>query len=224
METSDKERIEKAAVEHSNSFNPSEHIHSEEQIRQLKYYAKKDFKIGAEYERTIANQQLKEKDKELFELKEEADKQLTFLRNRLSEDREQLAEKDKEINQLTRDTVYWRVEAEAKFDEVQEKDKEIENLKSVMVAAAEEIKLHWMAHCDEEGYGPSNLLNRLEKGLASSYSGYKPGNIEKMEKEIASLKEALSKALSYVTGYEPNQYDEKEQSETIQEIENLLKG
>lgn len=133
-------------------------------------------------------QQLKEKDKELFELKEEADKQLTFLRNRLSEDREQLAEKDKEI----------------------------ENLKSVMVAAAEEIKLHWMAHCDEEGYGPSNLLNRLEKGLASSYSGYKPGNIEKMEKEIAFLKEALSFSLQFIPRSTIN-------VNRIAKIENLLK-
>lgn len=161
METSDKERIEKAAAEHSNSFNPSEHIHSEEQIRQLKYYAKKDFKIGAEYERTIADQQLKEK------------------------------------------------------------DKEIENLKSVMVAAAEEIMLHWQAHCDKDGYGPSSLLNRLEKGLASSYSGYKPGNIEKMDKEIAFLKEALRKAKYFIDDPE-DMPSNREVKEFILEIENLL--
>jgi hypothetical protein len=74
---------------------------------------------------------------------------------------------------------------------ITEKDQQIENLKSVMVAAAEEIMLHWQAHCDEDGYGPSSLLNRLEKGLASNYSGYKAGNIEKMNKEIEALKQAL---------------------------------
>lgn len=37
------------------------------------------------------------------------------------------------------------------------------NLKTVMVAAAEEIHQHWDAHCDAEGYGPTNLIRRLEK-------------------------------------------------------------
>jgi hypothetical protein len=40
---------------------------------------------------------------------------------------------------------------------------EIENimLRSMCKAAAREIELHWDAHCDEEGYGPINLLSRL---------------------------------------------------------------
>ena len=64
---------------------------------------------------------------------------------------------------------------------VPEKDnqREIENLKSVMVAAAEEISKHWDAHCDEEGYGPVNLLRRLEAGIPADY-GYKAGDFYRL--------------------------------------------
>ena len=57
--------------------------------------------------------------------------------------------------------------------------REIENLKSVMVAAAEEISKHWDAHCDEEGYGPVNLLRRLEAGIPAEY-GYKAGDFHRL--------------------------------------------
>ena len=59
---------------------------------------------------------------------------------------------------------------------------EIENLHSVMVAAAEEIHEHWQAHCDEEGYGPANLMHRLEKGIPAQYA-YKAGDFERLAKE-----------------------------------------
>ena len=49
-------------------------------------------------------------------------------------------------------------------------------LKTVMVAAAEEIATHWDAHCDAEGYGPQNLLRRLEYGIPSEY-GYTAGAV-----------------------------------------------
>ena len=61
----------------------------------------------------------------------------------------------------------------------EDKQKEIENLKSVMVAAAEEISKHWDAHCDEEGYGPVNLLRRLEAGIPADY-GYKAGDFYRL--------------------------------------------
>ena len=51
---------------------------------------------------------------------------------------------------------------------------EIANLKTVMIAAAEEIAAHWDAHCDAEGYGPQNLMRRLEEGIPSEY-GYTAG-------------------------------------------------
>lgn len=51
---------------------------------------------------------------------------------------------------------------------------EIAKLKTVMIAAAEEIAAHWEAHCDAEGYGPQNLMRRLEEGIPSEY-GYTAG-------------------------------------------------
>lgn len=56
---------------------------------------------------------------------------------------------------------------------------QIEALKTVMVAAAEEIARHWAAHCDAEGYGPQNLLRRLEEGIPSEY-GYTAGAFEEL--------------------------------------------
>lgn len=52
--------------------------------------------------------------------------------------------------------------------------KEITGLKTVMIAAAEEIHEHWEAHCDADGYGPANLMRRLEQGIPSEY-GYTAG-------------------------------------------------
>ena len=57
-----------------------------------------------------------------------------------------------------------------------------ENLRSVMIAAAEEIHEHWDAHCDEEGYGPSNLMRRLEEGLPAEYA-YKAGDFARLQRE-----------------------------------------
>lgn len=60
----------------------------------------------------------------------------------------------------------------------------IVNLKTVMVAAAEEISAHWDAHCDAEGYGPANLMRRLEDGIPSEY-GYTAGAFAKQAATIA---------------------------------------
>ncbi len=44
---------------------------------------------------------------------------------------------------------------------------QIENLelKSMCMAAALEIRDQWEAHCDNDGYGPCNLVSRLEGAL-----------------------------------------------------------
>ncbi len=63
-------------------------------------------------------------------------------------------------------------------------------LKTVMVAAAEEIAAHWDAHCDEEGYGPANLMHRLEKGIASEYA-YKAGDFARLQEANKELLKAL---------------------------------
>lgn len=71
---------------------------------------------------------------------------------------------------------------------------ENENLCSVMIAAAEEIAEHWDAHCDEEGYGPANLMHRLEKGIPAQY-GYKAGDFARLQNANKELLEALKLAV-----------------------------
>lgn len=80
--------------------------------------------------------------------------------------------------------------AGASFAEKQIQE-EITRLQTTMIAAAEEIQEHWKAHCDEDGYGPANLMHRLEKGVSSGYPGYNAGQFTKMEEENRILKEAL---------------------------------
>jgi hypothetical protein len=71
------------------------------------------------------------------------------------------------------------------------------NLKTVMIAAAEEISAHWDAHCDAEGYGPQNLLHRLEKGIPSEY-GYTAGAFTTLQSDLAALKESRDReAVAY---------------------------
>lgn len=81
--------------------------------------------------------------------------------------------------------------------EVDKLQSEIENLHSVMIAAAEEIHEHWQAHCDEDGYGPANLMHRLEKGIPAEYA-YKSGDFERLAKErdaaVARLDAAVREA------------------------------
>lgn len=67
----------------------------------------------------------------------------------------------------------------------------IERLRSVMVAAAEEIAAHWDAHCDAEGYGPANLQRRLEEGIPSQY-GYTAGAFAELKAENDRLRAALA--------------------------------
>ncbi len=76
-------------------------------------------------------------------------------------------------------------------DTIRAMEKKITLLKSVMIAAAEEIHRCWDAHCDAEGYGPANLMNRLERGLPSDYA-YKAGDFERLRRQLA---EARDKAL-----------------------------
>lgn len=66
-------------------------------------------------------------------------------------------------------------------------------LQEVMVAAAEEIKSHWDAHCDKDGYGPVNLIRRLETALGCNYPGYSAGEFAKMQSEIEHLRAERSR-------------------------------
>jgi hypothetical protein len=60
-------------------------------------------------------------------------------------------------------------------------------LRTVMIAAAEEIQAHWDAHCDDEGYGPANLMRRLEAGIPVEY-GYTAGAFAALAAELAAVK------------------------------------
>ena len=68
---------------------------------------------------------------------------------------------------------------------------EISDLHTTMMAAAVEIQEHWAAHCDEEGYGPANLMHRLENGIAAQY-GYTAQTIVRLEAERAALRQQLA--------------------------------
>lgn len=68
----------------------------------------------------------------------------------------------------------------------------VENLHTTAIAAAEEIQAHWAAHCDAEGYGPVNLMHRLERGIGAGYPGYSFGQFTKAQEEISKLTEQLS--------------------------------
>ena len=98
------------------------------------------------------------------------------------------------------------------------KDAEIAKLKTVMVAAAEEIQAYWDAHCDADGYGPVNLMRRLEEGIPSQY-GYTAGAFEqlradniRLQNEVVGplrerVKEAEAESLAFV--YERNAAQER---------------
>ena len=73
-----------------------------------------------------------------------------------------------------------------------------ENLRSVMIAAAEEIQEHWDAHCDSDGYGPANLMYRLEKGIPSEYA-YKVGDFTRLRTEVEASKRHAAGCLDLVS-------------------------
>lgn len=114
----------------------------------------------------------------------------------------QVEEKVKQLQLIISGKTFFD-EKEALEAKIAELEGDIENYLSVMVAAAEEIQEHWEAHCDEDGYGPSNLMHRLEKGIAANYPGYKPGEFENLYKQINRLKNDLLDALDLKEGKGP---------------------
>lgn len=72
-------------------------------------------------------------------------------------------------------------------ERIAELEAERDNLHKTMFAAAVEIQAHWDAHCDAEGYGPSHLMHRLERGIASLY-GYDAKTLQRVETERDQLR------------------------------------
>lgn len=60
--------------------------------------------------------------------------------------------------------------------EVKRLTQETLRLRTIMMAAAEEISEYWEAHCDADGFGPSNLLRHLQEG-----TGYYPQYVERIK-------------------------------------------
>ena len=89
------------------------------------------------------------------------------------EDVKALLESDKEIMRHFARWVAEPSKVEALQHEVTRLAQENLRLRTVMMAAAEEIGEHWEAHCDDEGYGPQSLQRHLREG-----TGYYPGMIE----------------------------------------------
>lgn len=102
-----------------------------------------------------------------------------------------------EVDRLCKENEKLKNQNEVHCKKEQEHLIEVGHLHSVMVAAAEEIQEHWQAHCDQDGYGPRNLMHRLENGIASNYSGYKFGAFTKLQKENEELK-AVLRDVAYV--------------------------
>ncbi len=70
--------------------------------------------------------------------------------------------------------------------EIESARKERDELRSTMIAAAEEIQRCWDAHCDDEGYGPANLMRRLEDGIPAQY-GYTAGAFLDLSSRVSAL-------------------------------------
>lgn len=101
------------------------------------------------------------------------------------------AEEDGLANFRTTDTKVARIFLQDAINaEITRLRAEAEQLRSVMIAAAEEIQAHWPAHCDAEGYGPANLMRRLEEGIPSQYA-YTAGDFERLRAEAEALRKAL---------------------------------
>jgi len=101
----------------------------------------------------------------------------------------------KEVTRLTAELEAEKLQAmESVLGVVEQRDAlkdDIENLHTVMMAAAVEITEHWDAHCDAEGYGPVNLVRRLENGFPSRY-GYDSQTLIRAETERDALRAELA--------------------------------
>ena len=100
----------------------------------------------------------------------------SWLHHICEEDVEMLLRSEKGI---IREFAQWVSEpraVEALQAEVTHLARENLRLRTVMMAAAEELGEYWEAHCDAEGYGPQSLMRHLREG-----TGYYPGMIEKIK-------------------------------------------
>jgi len=109
----------------------------------------------------------------------------------------------------TRDAMRWLVRqltikqgpmTAAQAARIAELEAEIARLHTTMMAAAVEIHSHWDAHCDSEGYGPANLMHRLERGIASQY-GYDAKTLQLVEAERDQLRAEVERLQRAITKF-----------------------
>lgn len=86
-------------------------------------------------------------------------------------------------------------------ERIAELEAERDNLHTTMFAAAVEIHEHWDAHRDAEGYGPANLMHRLERGIASRYS-YDAKTLQRVETERDQLRAEVERLRPNAERYE----------------------
>lgn len=100
---------------------------------------------------------------------------------------------------------------------------EISDLHTTMMAAAVEIQEHWQAHCDEEGYGPANLMHRLERGIAAQY-GYTAQTVVQIEAERDTLRQQLAERDATIARLEAGIPRIQEQSHQMRQQRDRLAG
>lgn len=93
----------------------------------------------------------------------------------------------RELRELCAQRDAARATVRQQAERIAELEAERDNLHTTMFAAAVEIHEHWDAHCDAEGYGPANLMHRLERGIASQY-GYDAKTLQRVEAERDQLR------------------------------------
>ncbi len=93
----------------------------------------------------------------------------------------------------------WQAAAAAGQAAAERLQRENQELRTVMIAAAEEIHAHWDAHCDAEGYGPANLMRRLEEGIPSRYA-YTVGDFAVLKAERDQARAQVERAAQLLSG------------------------
>lgn len=101
----------------------------------------------------------------------------------------------------------WHAAAIVLADGVERLRKENANFATMAIAAAEEISEHWDAHCNDEGYGPSNLLCRLEAAIPAEY-GYTAGAYRKIMAERDELRRRVAELIHYPDCWDTVAYPE----------------
>ncbi len=110
------------------------------------------------------------------------------------------------------------------FQEYKGLKEERDKLKTVMMAAAVEIAEHWKDHCDKDGYGPVNLLRRLQKGLTDGGYAYTADDWIRLRAQNAKLVENNNELIDFAIWMTGCEYDFCQHKYFCEQRDKLLKG